>query len=154
MPERRVFLDRQTNLLQLEEQQMYEMVEVEDPDFAPDPHDLENRKRRLRFYLRNGLRHLAFYKAVKKRFGYDNPAAFDLAANTMAAHIRAGNADAAADVVKTYPEYVVRALGATEERDRLARELARARRRFVRTAWIAAIAVAATVLMLLSAILP
>ena len=31
MPERRVFLDRQTNLLQLEEQQMYEMVEVEDP---------------------------------------------------------------------------------------------------------------------------
>ena len=106
------------------------------------------------FYLRNGLRHLAFYKAVKKRFGYDNPAAFDLAANTMAAHIRAGNADAAADVVKTYPEYVGRALGATEERDRLARELARARRRFVRTAWIAAIAVAATVLMLLSAILP
>ena len=66
----------------------------------------------------------------------------------------AGNTDAAADVVKTYPEYVGRALGATEERDRLARELARARRRFARTAWIAAIAVAATVLMLLSAILP
>ncbi len=31
------------------------LVEVEDPDFAPDPHELENRKRRLRFYLRNGL---------------------------------------------------------------------------------------------------
>ncbi len=106
------------------------------------------------FYLRNGFRHLAFYKAVKNRFGYDNPCAVDLAANTIAAHIRAGNADAAADVVKTYPEYVGRALGATDERDRLARELARARRRFARTAWIAAIAVAATVLMLLSAILP
>ncbi len=31
------------------------LVEVEDPNYAPDPCELENRMRRLRFYLRNGL---------------------------------------------------------------------------------------------------
>ena len=31
------------------------LVEVEDPDYAPDPYELELRKRRLRFYQRNGL---------------------------------------------------------------------------------------------------
>lgn len=106
------------------------------------------------FYLRNGFRHLAFYKAVKNRFGYDNPCAVDLAANTIAAELRAGNVDSAVETLKAYPEYACKALGVVAERDRLERELARARRRFARTAWIAAIAVAATVLMLLSAIFP
>ncbi len=94
------------------------------------------------FYLRNGFRHLAFYKAVKDRFGYDNPCAVELAASTISAELRAGNADRAAETLKAYPEYACRALGAVAERDRLERELARARRRLMRVIWVAAIAIA------------
>ena len=94
------------------------------------------------FYLRNGFRHLAFYKAVKNRFGYDNPCAVDLAANTIAAELRAGNIDRAVETLKTYPDYACKALGVIAERDRLERELARSRRRLKRVIWAAAIVIA------------
>ncbi len=90
------------------------------------------------FYLRNGFRHLAFYKAVKDRFGYDNPSALDLAANTMAAELRAGRNDRATAVVEAFPEYVRGAFERIVERAKLERELARARRRLRRMIWIAA----------------
>ena len=104
------------------------------------------------FYLRNGFRHLAFYRAVARRFGYENPEAFALAGNTVAAELRAGNVERAADVVKEFPEYVRGSLGAIAERDRLNRELARARRRLRRVAWIAGAAVAFAVLTALALI--
>lgn len=100
------------------------------------------------FYLRNGFRHLAFYKAVKDRFGYDNPCAVDLAANTIAAELRAGKVDRAVETLKAYPDYACKALGVIAERDRLERELARARRRLKRVIWAAAIALALTLLAL------
>ena len=100
------------------------------------------------FYLRNGFRHLAFYKAVKNRFGYDNPCAVDLAANTIAAELRAGKVDRAVETLKAYPDYACKALGVIAERDRLERELARARRRLKRVIWAAAIALALTLLAL------
>ena len=100
------------------------------------------------FYLRNGFRHLAFYKAVKNRFGYDNPCAVDLAANTIAAELRAGHVDRAAETLKAYPDYACKALGVIAERDRLERELARSRRRLKRVIWAAAIAVALVLLAL------
>ncbi len=90
------------------------------------------------FYLRNGYKHLAFYGAVKRRFGYDNPEAIPLAASTIAAELRAGNADRAADVVRAFPEYVRGAMELFAGRDRLEKELARARRRLRRVTWIAA----------------
>ena len=99
------------------------------------------------FYLRNGFRHLAFYKAVRERFGYDNPCAIDLAAHTVAAELRAGNVAQAKKIVETYPEYVQGALESLAERDNLERKLARARRRSRRLAWalivISAVAVVA-----------
>ena len=94
------------------------------------------------FYLRNGFRHLAFYRAVKDRFGYDNPCAVDLAANTLAAELRAGRVDRAVETLKTYPDYACKALGVIAERDRLERELARSRRRLKRVIWAAAIVIA------------
>lgn len=100
------------------------------------------------FYLRNGFRHLAFYKAVKDRFGYDNPCAVDLAANTIAAELRAGNVDSAVETLKAYPEYACKALGVVAERDRLERELARSRRRLKRVTWAAAIVLALALLAL------
>ena len=100
------------------------------------------------FYLRNGFRHLAFYKAVKNRFGYDNPCAVDLAANTIAAELRAGHVDRAVETLKAYPDYACKALGVIAERDRLERELARSRRRLKRVIWAAAIAVALVLLAL------
>ena len=100
------------------------------------------------FYLRNGFRHLAFYKAVKDRFGYDNPCAVDLAANTIAAELRAGNVDRAVETLKAYPDYACKALGVIAERDRLERELARSRRRLKRVIWAAAIVLALTLLAL------
>ena len=105
------------------------------------------------FYLRNGFRHLAFYKAVRQRFGYDNPCAFSLAANTVAAELRAGNADRAAEVVKAFPEYVSGALGAVAAKEGLERELARARRRMKRVAG-ALLALAALLLVALFGVLP
>ncbi len=100
------------------------------------------------FYLRNGFRHLAFYKSVKYRFGYDNPCAVDLAANTIAAELRAGNVDSAVETLKAYPEYACKALGVVAERDRLERELARSRRRLKRVTWAAAIVLALALLAL------
>ena len=97
------------------------------------------------FYLRNGFRHLAFYQAVKQRFGYDNPAAPPLAANTIAAELRSGDVERAVDVVRAYPGYVRQALETIAERERLERELARARRRLKRVVWLA---VVATVMLL------
>ena len=94
------------------------------------------------FYLRNGFRHLAFYRAVRQRFGYDNPAALSLAANTLVAELRSGNMERAVDVVRAYPEYIRHALEMVADRERLERELARARRRLNRVAWLAAAAVA------------
>ena len=98
------------------------------------------------FYLRNGFRHLAFYRAVKRRFGYDNPCAISLAACTMAAELRAGNVERASEVVRTFPEYVSSALDAVGMREKLERELARARRRTKRAIW----ALAAAGLLLLA----
>ena len=92
------------------------------------------------FYLRNGFRHLAFYRAVNRRFGYDNPCAISLAACTMAAELRAGNAERAAEVVRAFPEYVSGALDAVGRCDKLERELARARRRAKRAIWALATA--------------
>lgn len=100
------------------------------------------------FYLRNGFRHLAFYKAVKDRFGYDNPCAVDLAANTIAAELRAGKVDRAVETLKAYPDYACKALGVIAERDRLERELARSRRRLKRVTWAAAIVLALALLAL------
>ena len=98
------------------------------------------------FYLRNGFRHLAFYRAVNRRFGYDNPCAISLAACTMAAELRDGNAERAAEVVRAFPEYVSGALDAVGRCDKLERELARARRRAKRAIW----ALAAAGLLLLA----
>ena len=94
------------------------------------------------FYLRNGFRHLAFYRAEKDRFGYDNPDALPLAANTVAAELRAGNVARAIETVRSFPEYVRGALETLAGRDRLERELARARRRLKRTMWLAVAALA------------
>ena len=102
------------------------------------------------FYLRNGFRHLAFYKAVKKRFGYDNPCAVDLAANTIAVELRAGNIDRAVETLKAYPDYACKALGVIAERDRLERELARSRRRLKRVIWASAIVLALVLFVLFS----
>ena len=85
---------------------------------------------------------------MKDRFGYDNPCAVDLAANTIAAELRAGKVDRAVETLKTYPVYACKALGVIAERDRLERELARARRRLKRVIWAAAIALALTLLAL------
>lgn len=88
------------------------------------------------FYLRNGFRHLAFYKAVRERFGYDNPCAIDLAAHTVAAELRAGNIAQAEKIVEAYPGYVQGALDSLAERDILERKLARACRRSRRLVWV------------------
>ena len=106
-----------------------------------------------KFYLRNGFRHLSFYKAVRQRFGYDNPCAIALAANTVAAELRAGNPDRAAEVVKAFPEYVSSALDAVAEKERLEHQLASARRRLKRALWSLA-ALAALVVATLFAVVP
>ena len=56
--------------------------------------------------------------------------------------------DRAVETLKAYPDYACKALGVIAERDRLERELARARRRLKRVIWAAAIALALTLLAL------
>ena len=57
------------------------------------------------FCLRNGLRHLGFYKAVRERFGYDNRlAATEMARNTILSALRAHRFDLLGDLASAFPE--------------------------------------------------
>ena len=106
------------------------------------------------FYLRMGFRHLAFYRAVKERFGYDNPDAVPLAASTVSAFLRAGEAGRAAEVVSKFPEYAMGVAATVAGNAKLEKELSRARRRLKRAVWIAAALVAALVAALANVFCP
>ena len=57
------------------------------------------------FCLRNGLRHLGFYKAVRERFGYDNrSAAAEMAKNTILSALRARRFDLLDSLASAFPE--------------------------------------------------
>jgi len=56
------------------------------------------------FHLRNGLPHLAFYKAVKDRFGYENPKhVSEMAVNTLLAAMRSADSGVLADLATRFP---------------------------------------------------
>lgn len=57
-----------------------------------------------RFYLRNGLKHLAFFDAVRELFGYDDrERSADMAWHTLCAAIRANDFKVAADIAGRFP---------------------------------------------------
>ena len=57
------------------------------------------------FFLKNGLKHLAFYKAVHERFSYDNRAAMgEMARGTVLAAARTRNFTLLAELAERFPE--------------------------------------------------
>ena len=108
------------------------------------------------FYLRNGLAHLAFYRAVEDRFGFaDRERTMSMARATAAAALRRGDCGVMDSLMRRFPEVcaeIGHSLADAQERltsvrrhlDRLERLVARRRRRMNR--WIAVLAVLAAAL--------
>ena len=79
-----------------------------------------------RFYLRNGLKHLAFYQAVWEQFGYADPSReADMARHTLLAAVKAKNFKVAADLAERFPAAYDDAIAAI---DKLPQQLAEANR--------------------------
>ena len=58
-----------------------------------------------RFYLRNGLKHLEFFRAVREQFGYDDrERAVDMAEHTLRAAIKAKEFKVAESLAERFPE--------------------------------------------------
>ena len=100
-----------------------------------------------RFCLRNGLKHLAFYKVVREQFGHDNVAAVtEMARNTVLAALRAGQFGILEDMAGRFPEAYrsgIDDIGG--DRDRIARtekKLRHAQRHGRRMAILAAVSAA------------
>ena len=99
-----------------------------------------------KFCLRNGLKHLAFYKAVHERFGYDNHVEMTgMARGTFLAAARAGNFKLLAELSERFPESYGDAIqDISKDRDRIAAAERKARKaeRHARRSLVAAILLA------------
>ena len=111
-----------------------------------------------RFYLRNGLKHLEFFRAVRELFGYDDrERTVDMAGHTLRAAIKAKDFKVAADLAERFTAAYDDAIMAI---DKLPQQLAEANRlagrerRHVRRLKILAIALAVVVVATLLLVIP